>query len=45
MYDWQAAARNWIANAPKFASGYSNRPPETPACTVLNTSKDYSEPL
>ena len=45
MHDWQAAARNWIANAPKFASGYSNRPPETPACTVLNTSKDYSEPL
>ena len=43
MVDWQAAAQNWIINAPKFISNaeQSNRAKQ------LNTTtdKDYSEPL
>jgi hypothetical protein len=43
MVDWQAAAQNWILNAPKFISNeqQSNR------AKHLNTGtdKDYSEPL
>ena len=43
MVDWEAAARNWILNAPKFISNeqQSNR------AKHLNTGtdKDYSEPL
>jgi hypothetical protein len=43
MVDWQAAAQNWILNAPKFISNeqQSNR------AKHLNTgtNKDYSEPL
>lgn len=43
MVDWQAAAQNWILNAPKFISNeqQSNR------AKNLNTGtdKDYSEPL
>jgi hypothetical protein len=43
MVDWQAAAKNWILNAPKFISNeqQSNR------AKHLNTGtdKDYSEPL
>lgn len=42
MVDWQAAAQNWILNAPKFITNVEpNRPKQ------LNTKidKDYSEPL
>ncbi|MFZ4671247.1 MAG: transcriptional regulator [Flavobacterium sp.] len=43
MVDWQAAAQNWMINAPKFISNaeQSNRAKQ------LNTTtdKDYSEPL
>jgi hypothetical protein len=42
MADWQAAARNWILNAPKFISNE-----RTDGARDLDTSagKDYSEPL
>jgi hypothetical protein len=39
MENWQAAAHNWMLNAPRYES-------ETKPNTVkLNTSKDYDEPL
>jgi hypothetical protein len=43
MLNWQAAAQNWMINAPKFISN-----PEQPnRAKQLNTTtnKDYSEPL
>jgi hypothetical protein len=42
MADWQAAARNWMLNAPKFNSNE-----RTDGLRHLDTSagKDYSEPL
>lgn len=43
MVDWQAAAQNWIINAPKFISNAE----QTNRAKHLNTTtdKDYSEPL
>ncbi len=43
MVDWQAAAQNWILNAPKFISNDQ----ESNRTNNLNTGtdKDYSEPL
>jgi hypothetical protein len=43
MVDWQAAAQNWILNAPKFISNgqQSNRSKHL----NTGTDKDYSEPL
>ncbi len=43
MVDWQAAAQNWILNAPKFISNE----PHINRAKYLNTGtdKDYSEPL
>lgn len=43
MKDWQAAARNWMLNANKFAKGK----PEKPKAKHLHatTNKNYSEPL
>ncbi|GIZ09033.1 transcriptional regulator [Flavobacterium sp. UMI-01] len=43
MVNWQAAAQNWILNAPKFISNEQN----TSRAKHLNTGtdKDYSEPL
>ncbi|RTY96939.1 transcriptional regulator [Flavobacterium sp. RSP49] len=43
MVDWQAAAQNWILNAPKFISNE----PQSNRAKHLNTgtNKDYSEPL
>lgn len=43
MVDWQAAAQNWIINAPKFISNAE----QTNRAKQLNTTtdKDYSEPL
>ena len=42
MQDWQAAARNWMLNAPTFA-----KTPNPPVPGQLNTSdtKNYAEPL
>ena len=43
MVDWQAAAQNWMINAPKFISNAE----EPNRAKQLNTTidKDYSEPL
>ena len=43
MVDWQAAAQNWMINAPKFISNAE----QTNRAKQLNTAtnKDYSEPL
>ena len=43
MKDWQAAARNWMLNANKFAKGK----PVKPKAKHLHatTNKNYSEPL
>jgi hypothetical protein len=42
MVDWQAAAQNWILNAPKFIS---NEQPNRAKHLNTGTDKDYSEPL
>jgi hypothetical protein len=42
MVDWQAAAQNWILNAPKFIS---NAEPNRAKQLNTTTEKDYSEPL
>ncbi|WP_298117416.1 transcriptional regulator [Flavobacterium sp.] len=42
MTDWQAAAQNWILNAPKFIT---NAEPNRPKKLNTTTEKDYSEPL
>ena len=42
MVDWQAAAQNWILNAPKFIT---NAEPNRPKQLNTITEKDYSEPL
>ena len=42
MVDWQAAAQNWILNAPKFIS---NEQPNRAKHLNTGTNKDYSEPL
>ena len=42
MVNWQAAAQNWILNAPKFIS---NEQPNRAKHLNTGTEKDYSEPL
>lgn len=42
MVDWQAAAQNWILNAPKFIT---NAEPNRPKQLNTTIDKDYSEPL
>ena len=42
MVNWQAAAQNWILNAPKFIS---NEQPNRAKHLNAGTDKDYSEPL
>lgn len=42
MVDWQAAAQNWILNAPKFIT---NAEPNRPKQLNTTIEKDYSEPL
>jgi hypothetical protein len=42
MVNWQAAAQNWILNAPKFIS---NEQPNRAKQLNTGTDKDYSEPL
>ena len=43
MVDWQAAAQNWIINAPKFISNAEQ--PNKAKHLNTTTDKDYSEPL
>ena len=43
MVDWQAAAQNWILNAPKFISNAEQ--PNRAKQLNTATDKDYSEPL
>ena len=43
MVDWQAAAQNWILNAPKFIS--NEQQPNRAKHLNTGTDKDYSEPL
>ena len=43
MIDWQAAAQNWMINAPKFISNAEQ--PNRAKQLNTTTDKDYSEPL
>nr|WP_298655373.1 transcriptional regulator [uncultured Flavobacterium sp.] len=43
MVDWQAAAQNWMINAPKFISNAEQ--PNRAKQLNITTDKDYSEPL
>lgn len=43
MKDWQAAARNWMLNAKKFAGGKQGKPKAKRLHAT--TDKNYSEPL
>lgn len=43
MVDWQAAAQNWMINAPKFISNAEQ--PNRAKQLKTTTDKDYSEPL
>jgi hypothetical protein len=43
MVDWQAAAQNWMINAPKFISNAEQ--PSRAKQLNTTTEKDYSEPL
>jgi hypothetical protein len=47
MLDWQAAARNWMLNAPAFSQQKTTavKPPLQPNKLNAPTSKNYSEPL
>lgn len=43
MVDWQAAAQNWILNAPRFIT--NEQQPNRARHLNTGTDKDYSEPL
>jgi hypothetical protein len=43
MVDWQAAAQNWMINAPKFISNAEQ--PNRAKQLNTTTDKDYAEPL
>jgi hypothetical protein len=43
MVDWQAAAQNWMINAPKFISNAEQ--PNRAKQLNTTTDKDYSEPF
>ena len=47
MQDWQAAARNWLINAPAFAKNQKAFAAEQPTPGQLNApgTKNYAEPL
>ena len=47
MQDWQAAARNWLLNAPAFVKPQKALAAEQPTPGHLNATgaKNYSEPL
>ncbi len=44
MKDWQASARNWILNVPRFNPQTQHKEP-TPGNLSTNIKKDYNEPL
>jgi len=45
MIDWQAAAQNWILNAPNFKYNTEIAPVNRSRHLNTDTDKDYSEPL
>nr|WP_315207493.1 transcriptional regulator [uncultured Flavobacterium sp.] len=45
MIDWQAAAQNWILNAPNFKYNTETVPVNRSRHLNTGTDKDYSEPL
>ena len=45
MKDWEAAARNWILNSPKFRANESNSNTPKPNNLHVKTDKNYGEPL
>ena len=45
MIDWQAAAKNWILNAPNFKYNTEIAPVNRSKHLNTETDKDYSEPL
>lgn len=45
MIDWQAAAQNWILNAPNFKHNTETAPVNRSTHLNTETDKDYSEPL
>jgi hypothetical protein len=45
MIDWQAAAQNWILNAPNFKYNSETAPVNRSRHLNTGTDKDYSEPL
>ena len=45
MVDWQAAAENWILNAPNFKHNTETKPTDRAKHLNTGNDKDYSEPL
>ena len=45
MVDWQAAAQNWILNAPKFKHNTDTTPIDRAKHLNIANDKDYAEPL
>ena len=45
MVDWQAAAQNWILNAPKFKHNTNTTPIDRAKHLNVENDKDYAEPL
>ncbi len=45
MVDWQAAAQNWILNAPKFKHSTDATPMDRAKHLNVANDKDYAEPL
>ena len=45
MVNWQAAAQNWILNAPKFRHNTDTTPMDRAKHLNVANDKDYSEPL
>lgn len=45
MVDWQAAAQNWILNAPKFKHNTDTTPIDRAKHLTVANDKDYAEPL
>jgi hypothetical protein len=45
MVDWQAAAQNWMLNAPKFMHNTDTTPIDRAKHLNVENDKDYAEPL
>jgi hypothetical protein len=45
MVDWQAAAQNWILNAPNFKHNTDTTPIDRAKHLNIGIDKDYAEPL